>query len=482
MVPALRVLFLAAEAAPLVKIGGLADVAGELPRVLRKKGLDVRLALPWHASLSTQGLSPQRACQVAVPFRGGELGATVYTADLSGLPLWLVSGDPIGSSPSVYGDPPQDSFKYAFFCLAVLRAAETMGAVPDLLHGNDWHSSAAILAAARERRTSGAWKSAATVVTIHNLPYMGVGGGEALEAFGLAASSQADLPDWARPVPLAQALAEADWLTTVSPTYAREIQDSVHGSGLEGLLRARARRLTGILNGLDRSRWDPEQDKALYQRFRAGSLARRKRNKERLLADLGLPFQEGVPLLAMVTRLDQQKGADLAIDALQSTARADWQFVLLGKGDPPLEERALAFASTQPERVRAILRYDDRLARCLYGGADAILVPSRYEPCGLVQMIAMRYGCVPIVRATGGLLDTVRQTAEGRPGTGFLFDEPTPQALRAAIERALAVYRDPSQWAAIQEAGMAQDLSWERSADEYLSVYENALGIAGGES
>ncbi len=328
----MRVLFLAAEAAPLVKIGGLADVAGELPRALRARGLEVRLVLPWHAALSTQGLSPRRVAEVVVPYRHGGIPAQVHAAEMAGLPVWLISGEPIGSSPSVYGDPARDSLKYAFFCLAALRAAESLAEIPDLVHGNDWHSAAAILAVARARRADGPWQDSAALLTIHNLPYMGVGGGEALEDFGLTATTDERLPDWARLVPLAQALVEADWLTTVSPTYAREIQSPEHGAGLEGVLAARADHLTGILNGLDLDRWDPARDKALYQRFNATDLAKRKRNKSGLLADLGLDSRGDLPLLAMVTRLDQQKGVDLALDALQWMPRQDWQFVLLGKG------------------------------------------------------------------------------------------------------------------------------------------------------
>jgi len=475
-----RVLFLAAEAAPLVKIGGLADVAGELPRALRARGLEVRLVLPWHAALSTQGLSPRRVAEVVVPYRHGGIPAQVHAAEMAGLPVWLISGEPIGSSPSVYGDPARDSLKYAFFCLAALRAAESLAEIPDLVHGNDWHSAAAILAVARARRADGPWQDSAALLTIHNLPYMGVGGGEALEDFGLTATTDERLPDWARLVPLAQALVEADWLTTVSPTYAREIQSPEHGAGLEGVLAARADHLTGILNGLDLDRWDPARDKALYQRFNATDLAKRKRNKSGLLADLGLDARGDLPLLTMVTRLDQQKGVDLALDALQWMPRQDWQFVLLGKGEPELEERALAFASAHSERVRSILRYDDRLARGLYGGADALLVPSSYEPCGLVQMIGMRYGCIPIARATGGLRDTVREAPGASGGTGFLFDGYAPEDLRSAIDRALTAYQEPERWQGLQVAAMSQDFSWDRSAEAYLQTYEKAVGVARG--
>jgi starch synthase len=237
----------------------------------------------------------------------------------------------------------------------------------------------------------------------------------------------------------------------------------------------RAERLTGILNGLDLERWNPATDRALYQRFQAADLPKRKRNKAGLLKDLGLDPRSDLPLLAMVTRLDLQKGVDLALDALQWMPRQDWQFVLLGKGDSGLEERALAFASANTERVRSVLRYDDRLARCLYGGADALLVPSRYEPCGLTQMIAMRYGCLPIVRATGGLRDTV---SEGEHGTGFLVDGSTPEDLRAAIDRALTTWRDPERWRRMQDSAMAKDFSWDRSAEMYIQTYERAVGAA----
>lgn len=474
----MRVLFLAAEAAPLVKVGGLADVAGELPGALLAQGIQVQLVVPWHRTLNPAGLSPRRKATVLVPAVPEPLPAEVYQADLAGAPLWLIRGEPIDSSPSVYADSAEDVLKYAFFSLAAVAAADQIGPMPDVVHAHDWHAGMSVLAVAGARRSRPAWKGTATVLTIHNLAYMGGDAGPASERFGLSLGDDVRLPSWARRLPLPMGLAAADWLTTVSPTYAHEIQTADHGCGLEAFLSSRADHLTGILNGLDPNRWNPAQDEALQVRFGSSELLRRKANKAHLTAELGLATQADLPLLAMVTRLDQQKGADLALDALDHLHQAAWQFVLLGTGDPALEARARSFAEANRERARAVLRYDDRLARRIYAGADAILVPSRYEPCGLVQMIAMRYGCIPIVRATGGLKDTVREDLPADAGLGFVFESADPSALAAAIERALRVYKDPPRWQALQQRGMAQDFTWARSARAYQAVYRDAVAAA----
>jgi starch synthase len=279
------------------------------------------------------------------------------------------------------------------------------------------------------------------------------------------------LPDWARLLPLPLGMAHADAITAVSPGYAAEIQTPAFGCGLESFLASRPDVLRGILNGIDPDVWDPSHDPWLVAAFDRRSIASRASNKADLQRAVGLPVEPRTPLLAMITRLEMQKGVDLAMGALRQLAGRCWQLVLLGTGDPALEDRARAFAAREPQRVRFLPTFDAELARRIYAGTDMILVPSRYEPCGLVQMIGMRYGAVPIVRATGGLKDTVVAYGREGPGTGFLFGPAEPQALAEAVHQALDVYQDPRAWRGLQQRGMAQDFSWGRSARAYADLY-----------
>jgi starch synthase len=304
---------------------------------------------------------------------------------------------------------------------------------------------------------------------------MGAGSESALTLHDLQPAVDPLLPEWAQRLPLPVALLTADWLTAVSPTYAEEIRGPELGFGLEGLLRARSERLRGILNGIDPERWDPQTDLALPAMFSREDPEGRVRNRQALCAELGLSAEASIPLLSMVTRLDPQKGVDLALEALEIISNAPWQFILLGTGEPALEESARRFAELHRGRVRLVQRFDAALARRVYGGADMLLVPSRYEPCGLAQMIAMRYGCIPIVRATGGLKDTVLDDDAGK-GTGFIFQEPTPAGLARAIQRAISAYSDRNRWRELQRRAMGVDFSWRRSAEKYAALYHDAVG------
>ncbi len=468
----MRVLLLAAEAAPWVKVGGLADVAAELPRALLDLGLEVRLALPLHPALDASGLTLRHAGQFHLPSRLGPQVGDVLAADADGLPLILIDGEWVRSAARVYGDAEADAFKYTFFSLGSLVACEVLDWRPDVVHAHDWHAAPAIARLTAARSQSPFWNGTAAVLTIHNLPFMGGGGQTALDAFGIGPLNDPRLPDWARCLPLPIGLALADWLTTVSPTYAGEIQTSEFGCGLEHFLQSRADRLTGILNGLDRRRWDPATDPHLAARFSADTLDARQANKRSLQAEVGLPITDDVALLAMITRMDPQKGIGLALDALDRLRHEPWQFVLLGRGDPSLESQAGAFASAHPERARVLLRFDPALSRRVYAGADALLVPSLYEPCGLAQMIAMRYGCLPIARAVGGLRDTVSEQ------TGFLFERPDAGDLAQTVQRALDLFRRPDAWRERQRRAMAADFGWERAAPRYLEVYQKARQAA----
>jgi starch synthase len=363
-----------------------------------------------------------------------------------------------------------DGEKYAFFSLAALELPRHLRWSPQVLHANDWHTAAAVYALSLRREDSEfAWVK--SVLCVHNLPFMGGGAGPSLSAYGIHSAAYPGLPDWARHFPMPMGLAAADAIVAVSPAYALEMLTPEYGCGLQDFLRARADVVSGILNGIDNQQFDPSTDPALTVTYNSGSLRARGANKLALQSALGLPTDPDVPLLGMITRMDPQKGVDIAISGLRLAADLPWQAILLGTGIQYLEEEAAALQGDLPERVRAVARYDDALSRQIYAGADVLLMPSRYEPCGLAQMIAMRYGCVPLVRETGGLGDTVTPYTDALNGTGFLFTDPSPRAFANTLGEALALYGNEERWQALQLNGMAQDFSWARSARAYEALY-----------
>jgi starch synthase len=474
MSPSINVLFLASEAEPFIKVGGLADVAGSLPLALRSLplqathgiSLDVRLVLPLHRSSRAESATMRPVAQFNVFRRGGSIPAQVFEIALNGMPVYFVTGDLFSTSKNVYSsDPAPDREKYAFFSLAALEMLRHMDWQPDIIHANDWHTALALYAL-RARRTDPVLGRIRTALTLHNLPYMGGEAADTLSAYGLTPLTDDTLPQWARTFLLPLGLWAADSIVPVSPTYAREILSPEFGCGLENFLRDRSSSITGILNAIDVISWDPAADKEIPMHFNADTLMRRVVNKTALQKELGLPEDTRLPLLAMVGRIDRQKGIDLAFDALRQLSGRPWQFVLLGIGDPALENIAVALEKEFPNRVRTVLRYDAPLSRRIYAGADMLIVPSRYEPCGLVQMMAMRYGCVPVVRATGGLKDTVE---EGR--TGFLFIKDASDDLSDAIQRAFGVFANPEKWQHYQRNAMSEDFSWPKSARQYAMLY-----------
>jgi starch synthase len=473
----LRVLFLAAEADPFVKVGGLGDVAGSLPRALRALSpqatgevvLDVRLALPFHPVLRSKISSLRPIEPYPIQQKGEDSFAEAFETSLEDMPVYLISGEPIESSSSVYTAKPDiDGGKYTFFSLAVLGLIKQLDWHPDVLHANDWHTSLAAYGALVQHWQEGEPRPA-TLITVHNLPFLGPDVDEILEAYGVPLA-QTDLPDWARLKPLPLGLWAADAIVAVSPTYADEMLSKDYGSGLQDFLKTRRENLTGVLNGLDVDSFDPRTDQDIAARFTAETLDERTANKEALVDQEGLSFDAKVPLLGVVSRMDPQKGIDLVLAGLRKSIDVPWQAVILGTGDPKLEEAARELSEDFPDRVRIEAKYDAKLARQIYAGADIFLMPSRYEPCGLSQMIAMRYGCVPVVRAVGGLHDTV---TDGE--TGFVFIEPKVKDFVAAVHRALAKYEDKDAWRVMQGNGMSQDFSWTRSATKYFELYQRLI-------
>ncbi len=468
----INVLFLAAEAEPFVKVGGLGDVAGTLPRALRALSndeikLDVRLVLPQHSVIRSESL---KAVGIYSIQRGNaEIQVEAFEGALDGMPVYFLNGEPIRSSGSVYSSNNKvDAEKYLFFSMAALELPRQINWEPNIIHANDWHTALTAYGNL-VKRWNEKTRRVSSLVTIHNLPFLGPDVKELLEAYGLPLANT-DLPDWARVMPMPLGLWASDAIVAVSPTYADEILHAEFGCGLQDFFRNRTDSLQGILNGIDIASFDPQTDPTLAANYSAQTLADRPRNKAALQERAGLPVNPDVPLLGMVSRMDQAKGIDIALRGLKLMAKRDWQLVLLGAGDPNLEETAKKLQAELPNRVCVETRYDAKLARQIYAGSDIFLMPSRYEPCGISQMIAMRYGSVPLVRAVGGLHDTV---TDGE--TGFVFIDAKVKSFNDALRRALSLYPHHSRWMNIQLAGMLQDFSWINSARKYLEVYKRLM-------
>ncbi|HMM50068.1 MAG TPA: glycogen synthase GlgA [Burkholderiaceae bacterium] len=485
----LRILFATPEAAPWVKTGGLGDVSAALPAALAEAGLDVRVLLPAYPALVAA--FPARTVLAQVERPGGELlPATISRVQLQPrLELLLVE------CPAYYerhGGPYQDRsghdwpdnalrFGLLSRLAALLASNETpLDWRPDVLHCNDWQAALAP-AYLRYRHEP----VAATITTIHNLAFQGLFPMARLHALDLPVAAMAiDGVEFHGKISFLKAgLQHSDRLTTVSPTYAREICEPAHGFGLDGLLRHRRDRrsgdLVGILNGIDTREWDPATDRSIAARYSARSLALKQLNRAALGERLGLALQAETPLLGMISRITSQKGADLVIEAAPELLARGARLAVLGSGDVGLEARWRALAGRHPDRIAVQIGFDEALAHLIEAGADMFLMPSRFEPCGLNQMYSLAYGTPPVVRATGGLADTVvdctpEALADGS-ANGFSFGPPTAGALLAAIDRAIELWRDPDAWRRLQRSGMARDWGWGAAARQYADLYRSCL-------
>lgn len=475
----MRVLYAASELHPLVKIGGLGDVAASLPSALAREGADVRIVLPayrgWRERVGTARTI------VTLPLPGGP--ATVHEASHSGsgVPLWLVDRPDLFDRPgSPYEDAqqrpwPDNSQRFGTFARAVAALAEAAvaGFAPDVVHGNDWHTGL-VMPWLRERA-----RRPRTVFTIHNLAYQGVFPRADMTALGLPeAWWHLDGVEFHGQLShLKAGIAGADVVTTVSPTYAREIQDAGHGHGLDGLLRARAAHLHGIVNGIDDEVWNPAADPHLAAPFSARALVGGKAANRRALQEtFGLPVASRPLLVGVVSRFAAQKGVDLLPAADARLPDVPLQFALLGRGEPAVEAQLRDWAAARPGRVSLHIAHDEALAHRVIAGSDVLVMPSRYEPCGLTQMYAQRYGTVPVVRRTGGLVDTVvdatpQALADGS-ATGVHFSDADAGGVAYGLRRAHALRADTRVWRALQRAGMRRDFSWRGVAAAYLRLYD----------
>ncbi|HNZ96192.1 MAG TPA: glycogen synthase [Thermoanaerobaculia bacterium] len=477
-----------AEAAPFAKTGGLGDAVAGLTRMLGAAGQDVRLFLPLYPAIWRQGhdLVPVDFLRDVTIWLGTrELRFSAYTTPLpaSDVAVYFLHCPALFHQDGIYTAGWDEHYRFAFLSVAALTCCQRMGWAPDILHVHDWHAALTPLYA----RTLFAWDRlfAATrsVLTLHNLGHHGVFGGHTIGELGLEPYRGLLPPEDLAADQLSflkNGIRQADLLTTVSETYAREILTPEGGFGLDGLLRERAASLVGIVNGIDYGDWDPRHDPHLPHHYGATDLAGKARMKRALLERVGMEAGDDVPVVGMVSRLVEQKGIDLCFESLPAQlGRHDFRLVVLGSGEPRYEAFFHALQATFPGRVWFYRGYHEPLAHWIEAGADIFLMPSRYEPCGLNQLYSLRYGTPPVVRRTGGLADTVEPYSwEAGTGTGFVFADYTAAGLAWALDYALTTFAHPEAWRGLQRRGMALDFSWERQGRAYLELFRNLAGGA----
>lgn len=481
------VAIVASEAVPFAKTGGLADVAGALPLALVRLGHKVSLFLPCYNQARRAGVD-LRPTGIALPIdmAGRVVEARVLSAKLPGseVDVYLIDQPAYFGREGLYqnlgADYPDNCERFAFFSRAVLEAIRCLGPPPDVIHCNDWQSALVPVILRERYRDDPDFRKIGTLLTVHNLAYQGVFWHWDMPLLGLGwGPFRWDRLEYHGRINfLKGGLVDADLLNTVSPTYAREVQRPELGCGLDGLLRARSADLRGIVNGIDKSAWNPALDPLIASRYDASSfLAGKAACKAFLQRRSGLAERPEVPLFAQIGRLDPQKGWDLLAEVAERLLEEDVQLVVLGEGAAHYRELLDHLAARHPGKVRAFLEFSNALAHQIEAGADLFLMPSLYEPCGLNQLYSLAYGTVPIVHATGGLADTVvdakSEALDAGRATGFAFSTPTVGGLREAVDRALACYADPVAWPRLVAAGMAADWSWDRSAAAYERLYED---------
>lgn len=473
----LRVLFVTPEVEPFVKVGGLADMVGALPKELAALGLDTRVVCPLYGSTKRVGEWCERGEPLGVDVGPEARWARVWETALPGgaVPAYFIEHDWFFARPEVYSEQGDNAHRFVFFSRSALALCEQLGWIPDVIHCHDWTVGLVPVFLNTTLRDT-PLSHAATVFTIHNLEHQGHADKSVVSFARLPWSEfRADSLESYGGVNLMKAgLYHSTKLTTVSPTYAQEIRTKAGGCGLDQVLQFRGADLVGILNGIDAVSWDPATDRSLPANYRAGDLAGKAVCKRALQQELGLAVDARAPLFGVVSRFASQKGLDLLAEALPRVLeQMNAQFALLGNGDPRLEEFFRSVPAIYPGRVGTQVGFNGHLSRLIQAGSDVFVMPSRSEPCGLTQMYAMRYGTPPIVRATGGLVDTVENYEEGREtGTGFVFHDATAGALADTIGWACATYHDrPAEFAGLQQRGMAKDFSWRASAQHYAELY-----------
>ena len=483
----MKVLHVGAEIFPLIKTGGLADVLGALPQALIGQGADVRLLLPGLPAIADAVLHQKIVCQVGPCFGAARVTLRLGQMPYSQIPVYVIdapllyrrAGSPYQASDG--SEWPDNVQRFAL--LGWIGAQLAAGALdpvwqPEVLHAHDWHAAMACAYVAAHPPAN-----VASVFTVHNLAYQGLFPSADFSLLGLSSRfmSSTGLEFHQQLSFMKAGLKFADRITTVSATYAREIATHEFGFGLDGVIRGRGGDVSGVLNGVDGAIWDPSTDPGIAMRYSPAKLAGKARCKAALQTELGLNTRADAPLFGVVSRLTSQKGLDLVLGALPALLKRGGQLALQGAGDSALEAAFVAVAKANPGDVAVRIGYDEALAHRLIAGSDAILVPSRFEPCGLTQLYGLRYGSVPVVRRVGGLADTVVDVSDdpltADRSTGFTFDAATPAALDAAIERAITAHAEPERWQRLMMRGMAQDFSWDGAAQKYVALYAELVRL-----
>jgi len=480
----LRVLFVASEGVPFAKTGGLADIIGTLPQALEELGVEVKVLMPYYGMVK-QGKTPTTLIAEDLEVNLGLINHTfnLMAPAAPGSPFYFVERDEFYERSQLYGTPRGDYFdnleRFAFFCGAVLPFCRALDFKPDLIHCHDWQSALAPVYLKQRWAGEDILAGAKTVFTIHNLAYQGLFPRDKYPLLGLDWSffSIAGLEYYGQINLLKGGIVAADAVTTVSPRYSVEIQSDELGYGLDGVLRTRAGQLHGILNGVDYQDWSPETDSLIPAKFSRKDLAGKAANKAALMKAFDLdPKLADAPILAIISRLADQKGFDLVAQIMPQLMKEKLMVVILGTGEEKYHRWLEAEAPKYKGKLGVKIAFDNKLAHIMEAGADMFLMPSRYEPCGLNQIYSMKYGTIPVVRATGGLADTVTPVGDAKaPGTGFVFTDYTPEAFLKAIHTGLNAFANKDLWRRIMEHAMSQDFSWKVSARKYLELYRSLV-------
>lgn len=479
----LKILLVASEVAPFSKTGGLADVCGSLPLALNKLDCDVRIVTPKYKMVDEKK-HPLINIDKDVTVRIGDAHQTaaVLSTKIKGVvPVYFIANHHYYDRQGLYGSPTDFSDnleRFAFFCRATLELIKSMDFRPDVIHLHDWQTALIPIYLKTIYLDDPFFKGIGTIFTVHNLGYQGIFGKKGLSLIGLSDDLFATdkLEFWGEINLLKGGLIYSDILTTVSKGYSKEIQTTEYGCGLDGILKERTKSLYGIINGLDYEEWNPATDMEIAMAYDANTISRKAKNKKSLQSENNLIVNDDIPVIGMVTRLADQKGLDILSNIIEKIMGMDIQFILLGTGDERYHDLFRKLGQNFPNNASIHLTFDPKMAKLIYAGSDMFLMPSLYEPCGLGQLISLRYGTVPIVRNTGGLADTIIDfDSDPLKGNGFVFKEYSSEELLTTINRAIAQYIDKNQWRKLQINGMKSDFSWEHSAKEYIQLYEKCM-------
>lgn len=479
-----KILFAASESVPFIKTGGLADVVGALPKGFNKKEYDIRVVIPYYTVIPEKF---RNKCEYITHFYMGagdyiqNAYVGIMTCEIDGIRYYFIDDNDYFSGDKPYGSVRRDIEKFCYFSKAVLSILPIVEFKPDIIHCHDWQTGVIPVYLKTEFTQSEFYRGIKTIMTIHNLKFQGIWNIETIKGF-------TGLPDWCFKSDtmeyhkdanmLKGGIVYADYVTTVSSSYAKEIQMPYYGEGLDGLLSARSNDLFGIVNGIDYEIYDPNTDDVIFENYNSKNFADKKAiNKEKLQKELGLPVDKNKFMIAIISRLTDQKGLDLIKCVISEIVKEDVQFVVIGTGDTAYENMFRHYEWVYKDRLSANILYSDELAHKLYSASDAMLMPSRFEPCGLTQLIALRYGSVPIVRETGGLRDTVEPYNEyENSGTGFSFSNYNAHEMLSIIEYAKKIYyNNKKEWANIIKRGMEKDFSWAASVEKYKKIYDKLL-------